>query len=227
MDMETKVIETKLPNVFNSTDQKLGFDVNTPQFLKECCEGAKDGMYAVCYNIFKGLLAQVAERAIELHDPVLDALMVRLNLYEVAPKERYVVLGRLAAKYDADIKEQKLQELRKSRHDAIEAMFKKLDARKQVDKKLDKASDEYAYTNWQDDEYHDGASEGLSFDPIGHTKKTFEAGANWRYEQMMRGALDGKVVIGDEAQLCVPALPRITRTMDDGEKVKVIIIKKK
>lgn len=38
---------------------------------------------------------------------------------------------------------------------------------------------EYSYTNWQSDEYHDGASEGLEFDPIGHTQKTFEAGANY------------------------------------------------
>lgn len=224
--METKVIETKLRNVFNSADQDLGFDVNTPQFLKEACECANGGIYAVCYNIFKGLLAQVAERATELHDPVLDALMIRLNLYEVAPKERYVMLGRLAANYDAAIKEQKLQTIRKSRHDAIEAMFKKLSPRKE-DKELDKASDEYAYTNWQDDEYHEGASEGLQFDPIGHTKKSFEAGANWRYEKMMRKALDGKLVIGDEVQLCVPLLPRITRTMDNGDKVKVLIVKKR
>lgn len=105
--METKVIETKLRNVFNSAGQNLGFDVNTPQFLKEACDGAKGGMYAVCYNIFKGLLVLVAERATELHDPVLDALMIRLNLYEVAPKRRYVMLGRLAANYDAAIKEQK------------------------------------------------------------------------------------------------------------------------
>ena len=223
--METKVIETKLRNVFNSADQNLGFDVNTPQFLKEACEDANGGMYAVCYNIFKGLLAQVAERATELHDPVLDALMIRLNLYEVAPKERYVMLAKLAANYDAAMMAQKHQKLMEARKDAIEAS-EKLAPRKQEDKELDKASEEYAYTNWQDEDYHDGASEGLPFDPIGHTKKTFEAGANWRYEKMMRKALDGKLVIGDEAQLCVPALSRITRTMDDGDRVKVLVLKR-
>lgn len=223
--METKVLETKLRNVFNSADQDLGFDVNTPQFLKEACEGANGGMYAVCYNIFKGLLAQVAERATELHDPVLDALMIRLNLYEVATEKRYVILGKLAANYDAAIKAQKHQRLREVRHEAIEASEKS--PQKQEDKELDKASEEYAYKNWQDDEYHDGASDGLQFDPIGHTKKTFEAGADWRYKQMMRGALDGELVVGDDVQLCVPALPRITRTMDNGDKVKVLIVKKK
>lgn len=43
---------------------------------------------------------------------------------------------------------------------------------------------EYSYTNWQSDEYHDGASEGLEFDPIGHTQKTFEAGANYVLEEV-------------------------------------------
>ena len=59
--METKVIPTKL-NVFNTGD-KLSFDVNTPQFLKEACENVSGGMYAVCWNLFKNLLEQVAERA--------------------------------------------------------------------------------------------------------------------------------------------------------------------
>lgn len=45
-------------------------------------------------------------------------------------------------------------------------------------------AEEYGYTNWQSDEYHDGASEGLEFDPIGHTQKTFEAGANYALEQI-------------------------------------------
>lgn len=51
--------------------------------------------------------------------------------------------------------------------------------------------------------------------------------ADWQREQMMRKALDGKLVIGDEAQLCVPSLPTITRTMDNGDKVKVLIFKKR
>ena len=46
-------------------------------------------------------------------------------------------------------------------------------------KSIKEAAEEYGYANWQSDEYHDGASEGLDFDPIGHTQKTFEAGANY------------------------------------------------
>ena len=46
-------------------------------------------------------------------------------------------------------------------------------------KSIKEKAEEYGYTNWQSDEYHDGASEGFEFDPIGHTQKTFEAGANY------------------------------------------------
>lgn len=62
--MRMKVIPTKL-DVFNMGNN-LSFDVNTPQFIKEACENSNGGMYAVCWNIFKTLLAQVAERATEL-----------------------------------------------------------------------------------------------------------------------------------------------------------------
>lgn len=40
-------------------------------------------------------------------------------------------------------------------------------------KSIKEKAEEYGYTNWQSDEYHDGASEGLEFDPIGHAQKTF------------------------------------------------------
>ena len=51
-------------------------------------------------------------------------------------------------------------------------------------KSIKEKAEEYGYTNWQSDEYHDGASEGIEFDPIGHTQKTFEAGANYVLEQI-------------------------------------------
>ena len=45
-------------------------------------------------------------------------------------------------------------------------------------KTIKELAEEYAYTNWQSDDYHDGAAEGLEFDAIGHTEKTYLAGAN-------------------------------------------------
>ena len=100
--MEEKVIPTKL-DAFNLGD-KLSFDVNTPQFLKEACENANGGMYAVCWNIFRNLLAQVAERATELNDPVLNTLMIRLNLYEIPNEERYKIIKQMKELYDSSIK---------------------------------------------------------------------------------------------------------------------------
>ena len=52
-------------------------------------------------------------------------------------------------------------------------------------KSIKEKAEEYGYTNWQSDEYHDGASKGLEFDAIGHTQKTFEAGANYVLEQIV------------------------------------------
>lgn len=51
-------------------------------------------------------------------------------------------------------------------------------------KSIKEKAEEYGYANWQSDEYHDGASEGIEFDPIGHTQKTFEAGANYVLEKI-------------------------------------------
>lgn len=51
-------------------------------------------------------------------------------------------------------------------------------------KSIKEKAEEYGYENWQSDDYHEGASEGLEFDPIGHTWKSFEAGANYVLEQI-------------------------------------------
>ena len=80
---------------------------------------------------------------------------------------------------------------------------------------LEKASEEYAYTNWEPDDYHEGASEGKPFDAIGHTQKCFIDGAQWQKEEMMKDAID----------------TRIDKRLADmigytgSERVKVIIIK--
>ena len=51
-------------------------------------------------------------------------------------------------------------------------------------KSIKEKSEEYGYANWQSDDYHEGASDGLDFDPIGHTQKSFEAGANYVLEEI-------------------------------------------
>ena len=61
--------------------------------------------------------------------------------------------------------------------------------KKPASEDLEQASEEYAYTNWESDDYHEGASEGKPFDAIGYTQKCFIDGAQWQKEQMMKKAL--------------------------------------
>jgi len=50
--------------------------------------------------------------------------------------------------------------------------------------------------------------------------------ANEVYGQMLKDAIDGMLVDDEgERMLVVPSLPTITRSMDDGDKVKVLILK--
>lgn len=88
------MVPTKLKGVFN-TEKELYFDVNTPQFLKEASENCNGGMYAVCWNIFRNLLAMVAERATEINDPIMNVLMIRMNLYEVHASERIKIIEKI------------------------------------------------------------------------------------------------------------------------------------
>ena len=79
--------------------EQFTFDVNFPGFIKEACENCNGGMYAITWNIFKNLIGQVAQRATELHDPVLDALMIKLNLYELPNEERRKMISKLQQNY--------------------------------------------------------------------------------------------------------------------------------
>lgn len=84
-----KIVPTKL-DVFSTQ-----FDVNTPDFLKEAAENCNGGMYAICWIIFRTLIAMVAERATELNDPIMNVLMLRLNLYEVPNEERHKIIEQI------------------------------------------------------------------------------------------------------------------------------------
>ena len=47
------------------------------------------------WNVFRNLLARVAERATELNDPIMNVLMLRLNLYEVPNGERHKIIEQI------------------------------------------------------------------------------------------------------------------------------------
>lgn len=58
--------------------------VHSPRLLQEIADCSGHGIYRVPLNIFGKLLAAVGERAAELNDPKLNALMCRLTIYSVA-----------------------------------------------------------------------------------------------------------------------------------------------
>lgn len=64
------------------------FDCDTPKLLKEIADFSGARIYRPVWHIFQNLLAQVAVRATELHDPVLNALMLRMGMYDVKANER-------------------------------------------------------------------------------------------------------------------------------------------
>ncbi len=70
-----------------TTKRPVGhFRVDTCAFLAEianCGLPQSAGVLKIPLNVFKGLLAQVAERATQLNDPIMNALMFDLTLYDV------------------------------------------------------------------------------------------------------------------------------------------------
>lgn len=77
----TKTLTMRIP-------QKMEWSVDTPALLNDIIPNAmqKESISPSILAIFRGLLAEVAQRATELHDPQLDILMLRLNLYEMEGK---------------------------------------------------------------------------------------------------------------------------------------------
>lgn len=77
----TKTLTMRIP-------QKMEWSVDTPALLNDIIPNAmqKETISPSILVIFRNLLAEVAQRATELHDPQLDILMLRLNLYEMEGK---------------------------------------------------------------------------------------------------------------------------------------------
>lgn len=68
------------------------FDVDTPRFIKEAGENCRGGIYPVCWNMFMKLLYLVAARAAEINDPLMNIMMLRLNLYECDRRSRNKII---------------------------------------------------------------------------------------------------------------------------------------
>ena len=90
---------------------------------------------------------------------------------------------------------------------------------------LDEAAEEYAYTNWEDDDYHEGASEGLPFDAIGHTEKCFKAGAEWMAGQGVKAT--ATVGYYNQSGLSILTEPSIKKLgFKEGDELEITIRKK-
>lgn len=61
--------------------------VNTPELIKQVFDNPGTAIMKIPFNTVLKLLYAVAQRATELHDPQLDILMLRLNLYEAKPED--------------------------------------------------------------------------------------------------------------------------------------------
>ena len=60
---------------------------HTPNLLKEIAQNSGQPILSMPMTIFGHLLHAVAERAVELNDPQLNLLMMRMTLYENADPE--------------------------------------------------------------------------------------------------------------------------------------------
>ena len=82
--------KTKAPNDAKSVlaegtgSRTVQWRVNTPQLLKEIIGNNETAVLSKPLAIFGRILAEVGERASEINDPKLNALMCRLAIYEVS-----------------------------------------------------------------------------------------------------------------------------------------------
>lgn len=68
--------------------EKLEFDVNLPNLLEEVLNNQTCSILVIPINITRRLLAKLAKLAIEIDDPRLHIMMLRLGLYDVPASMR-------------------------------------------------------------------------------------------------------------------------------------------
>lgn len=69
-------------------DKKLKFDAHLPNLLAEVLNNNTCWVLATPINITRGILAELAQLAIEIDDPRLHIMMLRLGLYDCSASER-------------------------------------------------------------------------------------------------------------------------------------------
>lgn len=74
----------KSKNVQNYVMNDMVWKVDLPRLLEEIAECSKSIPYPVTFTILTRMLGILTERAIEIDDPALNIIMLRLGLYEEA-----------------------------------------------------------------------------------------------------------------------------------------------
>lgn len=74
----------KSKNVQNYVMNDMVWKFDLPSFLKEIAECSKSTPYPKTFTILVRVLGILTERAIEIDDPALNIIMLRLGLYEGA-----------------------------------------------------------------------------------------------------------------------------------------------
>lgn len=109
-------------------------------------------------------------------------------------------------------------------NEALEIAYSTLDS--SLPSNLDEAAEKYAYNNWEDNDYHTGASEGLPFDAIGHTEKCFKAGAEWMAKQGVNS--EGKVFTSAfTSYIKIPGIEKLLKDAFPEDTEVIIQIRKK
>ena len=76
--------EIKSMNVQDYVMNDMVWKVDLPKFLKEISECSTNVPYAASFRILAQVLNVLTERAIEINDPALNIIMLRLGLYDGA-----------------------------------------------------------------------------------------------------------------------------------------------
>ena len=77
---------------------KLVFDSNLPGLLDEVLNNPTCGILKIPINITKGILAELAQLAIEIDDDRLHIMMLRLGMYDCKADERVEKIKELKKK---------------------------------------------------------------------------------------------------------------------------------
>ena len=78
--------------------EKLQFDANLPGLLNEVLSNQTCAILKIPIRITKGILAELAQTAIEINDDRLHLCMLRLGLYDVSASERVAAIKEIKAK---------------------------------------------------------------------------------------------------------------------------------